>query len=398
MPITIELDRGQGPYKGGDLIAGKVIVINSTDRSRQLSYDLTITFLGKAWTQWKEGRNSRDTFRQYLVSKWEIETYFNQSFLLLQPGNMTATRTIDPGITELPFIYQLPPNLPGSFWSKHGGVTYTAQVLYRRPWKWDKLVQRDINVQGSYNLSWYPITAQPGYFTLVKKVWCGLGKVKANLLIQKRGFVPGEEMHFKLELDNDTRMQLKKIRVYLVQITTYSAQTATRQEIKKCIKLKCPSVQSRQSLTFPGCIVIPLDLPPTNLGSCRIVQPRYSLLLKIKTGLFGKTCFYSILEGRVPISIGTAEITTSPSSQSTINCHLRRSNHYSSNTTLPNYEAVSNEDNSSTITTSLNHLRLWNLCTFSREDYDSDPPPSYEDALALPPVEESCNKYRLLTS
>lgn len=116
MPITIELDRGQGLYKGGDLIIGKVIVINSSEKSRQLNNgmkgrcwnkfhptdyrkvinylsadlipaDLTITFVGKAWTQWKEGRSKRDGIRQYLISKWEIETYFNQSFLLLQPGN-----------------------------------------------------------------------------------------------------------------------------------------------------------------------------------------------------------------------------------------------------------------------------------------------------------------------
>lgn len=137
-------------------------------------------------------------------------------------GNFTATRTVEPGITELPFIYQLPPNLPSSFSSKHGGVTYSAQVLYRRPWKWDKLVQREFDVEGVYCLNWFPVTAQPGYFTLAKKMWCGLGKIKANLLISKRGFLPGEELYFKLELENDTRLDLKKIRVYLIQVTILS--------------------------------------------------------------------------------------------------------------------------------------------------------------------------------
>lgn len=42
MPITIELDRGSGPYKGGDLIVGKVVVINDSDKVRRLSSGKTI--------------------------------------------------------------------------------------------------------------------------------------------------------------------------------------------------------------------------------------------------------------------------------------------------------------------------------------------------------------------
>lgn len=154
------------------------------------------------------------------------------------------------------------------------------------------------------------MTDQPGYFTLVKKVWCGFGKIKANLFIAKRGFVPGDEISFRLELENETRLKLKKIRVYLLQvldvvdlcycknyyhgllivvhdamnkmylqITTYNAQSSTRQDMKKCCKLKCPSVASKQQLNYPGSFIVPADLPITDLGGCRIVQPKYSILV-----------------------------------------------------------------------------------------------------------------------
>lgn len=37
MTITIEFDRSDGPYKGGEVVSGKVVVINGSERIKQLS-------------------------------------------------------------------------------------------------------------------------------------------------------------------------------------------------------------------------------------------------------------------------------------------------------------------------------------------------------------------------
>ena len=140
-------------------------------------------------------------------------------------GNSTATRTIEPGITKFPFHYQLPPNIPGSFKGKYGGVKYTVEVTCKRYWKSDKRDQKELEVLGTY------FTTQAEYvprsFNTTKSVWCGIeselqgmshAKIKAEFSIAKSVFKLGEKLHFILKVKNETPMEFRKVHVNLLQV------------------------------------------------------------------------------------------------------------------------------------------------------------------------------------
>jgi hypothetical protein len=112
-----------------------------------------------------------------------------------------------------------------------------------------------------------------------KSFWWGIGKVQAQLSLPSRSFVPLESINFTLEVINQSRCYLKKIRVYFCKVTTYKAKGSEFKEGARLSKIKCKPVYPRGTATIQGSIVVP-DVPPTELGGCELVQPQYGIMVR----------------------------------------------------------------------------------------------------------------------
>ena len=62
---------------------------------------------------------------------------------------------IQPGYHVYPFTFSLPRNIPSSFKTTHGNVTYTVKAVIDRPWKFDHIAIWNFDVETPFDLSEY---------------------------------------------------------------------------------------------------------------------------------------------------------------------------------------------------------------------------------------------------
>ncbi|XP_035710141.1 arrestin domain-containing protein 17 [Folsomia candida] len=311
MGVSIEIE-GWDPaqkYFGGDLITGSVIIENKSPNSKILGQDLTIKFTGRAESHWKEQRKNVGHYRQYLVTTCDSEVYFEERITLQNKEGGVDNREIRPGRSEYGFSFRFPVGLPQSFKSDHGKVEYWAEVAYPKSWAPDHRIRLDLNIGAVLDLNMVPRDwARPGKFNMSKTFWWGWGTVDAVLSLPSRIFVPLDDINFCLEVVNHSHCYLKKIRVYFCQVTTYHSKGSEPfKEGARLSKIKCKPVHPRNSATIDGSISVP-EVPPTQLGGCALVQPQYGIMIKVIATTFGKIIKSAVLEGRVPVLIGTVPI------------------------------------------------------------------------------------------
>ena len=291
--LEIELHNNHNPdrpYVPGDTVSGKVILIVDSAYKAQA---LKLKFGGKEHVHWSEiryhkygtGENRRtDRETVYYVGN---ETLFQNEIILA--GNGDDDFTLPPDRYEYPFRFQLPPQLPATFSSSFGSISYQLDVIIKRSWyKANDKASKALVVCGIYDLNQNGDASQPGEAIGNKTVCClcwASGPIVAVIDIPRKGFVPGDVIPVQVEIQNNSTRDILEIKLALVQVVVHTAGShygkSSRTLNNQVATASRDGVQPGQSDTWRGDLLTVPHVQPTTTGK-HIIDVWYHLYLEVR--------------------------------------------------------------------------------------------------------------------
>jgi len=181
-----------------------------------------------------KGSGSQRKKARKIIYYRDIELYFNTELSLAgQENSFISTQdkqerkkdrggvvTIPVGRTVYPFGFTLPFETPSSYVGKAGQVYYSAEVIVR--YGKSNLRQRlPFTVNGILDLNHVSGAMESQDFRKYKSVCClccRSGPLGFLLKLPKKGYVPGEPIHFVVEINNQSTRKINGITMSLVQV------------------------------------------------------------------------------------------------------------------------------------------------------------------------------------
>jgi len=203
--------------------------------------------------------------------------FFNQSLILYKIGS-----TMPPGKYNYPFLYQLPPNLPGAFYDERkefdgdkirGAIVYKIKVFLDMPGK-DLKYGQAIVVAEPVMRQIVPISDHQE-----KGFMFASGKLKMDIVLDKNVFVPGEIIPIKVHIDNESSKVVNSCKVKLmrkVQVRAKHYMKAHTEEVCRQQYEGCPPKTKKDiilSFPFPA-----TQIYPSTRG--HLVQCNYYLIIE----------------------------------------------------------------------------------------------------------------------
>ncbi|XP_046556419.1 arrestin domain-containing protein 3-like [Haliotis rubra] len=310
--FVVSFSNLQGVYYAGQAVQGHVTVeLTDTMKMRGIH----IRFEGRAYVHWSEtettgsGDNQQTVTHDYSAS----EKYFKEDILLAGRWKQQSGDDIHlpAGRHTFPFAFQLPPQLPSSFEGEDGHVRYTAKGIIDKPWKFDHETKRPFTVICLLDLNRDPNAMIPAQGANSKTLccWCcASGPISANFIIDRQGYVPGEAIILKAEIDNQSNRRIKSsvceidngkasnsmcecfLPLGLLyplplttwpQVTMFHATTKTRTSSRVIAKLKHGEIDEGGHDYWNGDQLVIPPVPPSFLAGCNIIDIRYFVQLEV---------------------------------------------------------------------------------------------------------------------
>jgi hypothetical protein len=243
-----------------------------------------------------------------------------------------------------------------------------------RPWKTDYKYCFAFTVIRNLDLNFEsPVLRNPLKVEKSKQFFFGLSSkalhVSAETLVT--GYVSGQNVPVSISVNNESNVEVTEVAVELVKILHYvsdSPRVRTRERIERVTISTGPGVAIKSKSSTNTSIMIP-PVPPSNLGTCRVMTLSYEVHVVAKVGAFHRD---TVL--RMPITIGTVPLFATNS--------------------MPNYQnmpqpAINNSNWNQPPTTSMpvpptnsqqNQPPTAPAGASTPEEYDM-PPPSYQEAM-----------------
>ena len=121
-----------------------------------------------------------------------------------------------------------------------------------------------------------------------------------NYDLFKAGFVPGEGIHFKASIHNNTNIELKALKISLIKRLCIQAQTNSKQYDKTVALLKNEYISPEKSeLVWESEVFIPPVCPSSNISS-KMISLSYLLMFNVVTSKLSDS-----IELEIPITIGS---------------------------------------------------------------------------------------------
>lgn len=198
------------------------------------------------------------------------------------------------GEHKFTFLYLLPPHLPSSFGILDGSIKYSLEVNIERTWTkkftFPMKIIRPLNLNDDMVLANTRLNDE----TLSNMIY-----ISAS--IQSRGYVPGQIIIVKIEVNNQSRTRIKEIQVALKKIISLNStnpEIITRKRISTETEVAGDPIPPSTAESFEKRLVVP-PLEPSILN-CAIVQVTYEVRVKAKIGGLSRSP-----KCKLPITIGT---------------------------------------------------------------------------------------------
>lgn len=229
----IHITLNQHSYVGGDVVAGTV------------ELDCLVPFFAKGvllrvkgfervwWeyqhTEWEgEGQNRRAVTRT--EEHKESKEFFKETIRVYPHQG-----TVAPGHYSFPFLYQLPANLPGTYFDEGGamGNRYYAKVLYKVKATLDVAHRHDLHCTKRLVVNEkFDQLLRPSYGENQKSFLTSSGFLQIRTWLDKNAYIPGETVLAKMKANNTSVKPTRKISIKVHHTLELRAHGHTRRDSK----------------------------------------------------------------------------------------------------------------------------------------------------------------------
>jgi len=236
----------QPSYVSGDVVSGTV------------EMDCRVPFLAKGvllkvkgfervWWQYQvsefEGEGQNRTAVTVTREHKETKEFFKQS-IVVYPQQGTVT----PGHYSFPFVYQLPANLPGTYFeeggNEHVGTGYYAKVLYKLKATVDVHFRHDLHNTVRLVLNEkFDQLLKPSYGENSKSFLTSSGNLHIRAWLDKNAYFPGEAVMTKLKANNTAVKPTRRIRIKVFHRLDLRAHAHVKQVVNKVFEQDYPGFE-----------------------------------------------------------------------------------------------------------------------------------------------------------
>ncbi|CRK98592.1 CLUMA_CG012462, isoform A [Clunio marinus] len=269
-------------------------------------------FHGYAKCKWYEERGvSPNVYIDVLRGR---ESYVDETFCLLSDSDGKQVE-LTTGEHNFDASYDLPSNIPTSFWCRNGQIKYKVRIVVDRSWKMNSNYDFPFTVIQPLNLNSeglslrHPIKEEKAKNFMLDFT---SEKLYMSASIPFSGYVPGQSINVFLEVNNQSKTHVKEVKISLKKIVLMNSRKPKR-NTKELVfsegKVLTDSIPAQTSRSFERRIIVP-SLPP-NITNCETIKVLYQLRIKAMTSGFNRCP-----KIKIPITIGTvpfSNILASPS-------------------------------------------------------------------------------------
>ncbi|ALC47984.1 CG3014 [Drosophila busckii] len=297
MPTTcvFQLDRLNPTYNSGEYISGRILL--RTDKVKRVNA-VYVTLEGEAKVQWS------------MSGKSDTSNYSGHQQYLHNRTNVFDNSLFRAGVHVYVIMVRIPPSCPSTCKGPYGFVAYNISLTIEKPWGFNEVFRKSINVVQTLDLNYNAEFALPVKDENIKYLchWpCISGPIASSLALPASGFTPLQDVPFSVEIDNQSpHYDIIALEVSIKQHFVF----LSRKPVKRNFYTKTLSKEIITERTlrltkrlYESTICVPMDTPRSTLNPNYIVFVHYTLQVKLKTG-----CFHYDTELSVPIVIGTTPL------------------------------------------------------------------------------------------
>ncbi|XP_071567178.1 arrestin domain-containing protein 17 isoform X2 [Temnothorax nylanderi] len=305
--LRIEFDNQWSTYYPGQTVRGNVIVVlDSTKKIRGIS----VKIKGEANT-WcvvkKEDIERKGGYHDEVATAHE--EYFETKYYLVGSASGGEIE-IQSGEHKFPFTCSLPMNLPSSFeLPEFGHIRYIVKATLDRPWKFDQEAKSLFTVVVPLDLNQEPRAAEPVQQEMSKTfccLCCGTPPLTVNFSLPARGYVPGQSMPIKINVENLSNVVVTVIKLILREVVTVRVTDPSETRIQEVViaEVSKGPIQAGGTADYEQHLNVP-PLPPSNsLANCQYIDFEYEL--KVEACVEG--WYHRNLSAKTPILVGTVPL------------------------------------------------------------------------------------------
>ncbi|CAD5213397.1 unnamed protein product [Bursaphelenchus okinawaensis] len=318
--LRIELDNPNGWFYPGSFVAGTVI-IRTSDAVKARAVE--VIFQGKAKTSWyvsESYRHDNKTHTENVLYQSEV-FYANDNKCLWAPP--PGQKHLPVGEMRFRFQFPIPTNAPPTFEGTYGFIRYFIKVKIDRPWRIDNRHQIGFTVLPHFDLNSVPYSGYPLLRENHKEIGCCCfkhGRLMVRLIVPKSGFVPGELIPIRVEIQNHATKGVKKISTQVNQIQHFTADRRSNRILFVPHLSQNPDIMQKHytqvvaqtqkvfneprtgNWTFDDVLQMTPVVPSFNI--CQIIQVQYTLTVKVSS----ENTFSNTVECEVPMLVGSIPV------------------------------------------------------------------------------------------
>ncbi|XP_013787968.1 arrestin domain-containing protein 17-like [Limulus polyphemus] len=276
--FLILLDNESLLYFPGSFLSGRVLV--ELDDHTQVS-GLFFHILGEGVVQLsKRGRSDFS----------DKENYIDFRMRLLGEGQPKSGNNreivLPPGVQSFPFKLGLPLGLPSTFLGKHGWVQYYCKVALKESSGVVHKNQQVFIVMNPIDLNLEPsLLMQPFHCEIEDTLGLSCfssGPVTCRVRLDRGGYVPGESISIFANIENNSKVTIRKTKAVLTETIQYTAKNKLVQaETRELASLQKGEISADSTDQWKNELLYIPPLPPTNLRGCHLIRVQYDVYFLI---------------------------------------------------------------------------------------------------------------------
>ncbi|XP_015121784.1 arrestin domain-containing protein 17 [Diachasma alloeum] len=292
--FEVILDKTQHVYYAGQVISGKV----------QLQLNSPISGMGVKLECKGEGQvyfTNRSTGFRKKVSAHEI--YLREEIYLTRNESGDAEIKSD----GFSFSFNLPEKLPSSFEGRYGRVRYSIKSTLEIT-KDSRISSEPLafTVAPVFYLNQHSLAPLPLSESHTKTFTGHLKPLSMSVFIPVRGFVPGQTVPLKINLKNESNVDVKKLRILCKKVVVYHSADNIRKHKEIVVEIEQPVQRSCEN--YDAEFDVPA-IPPSG-RVCSLIDICYTLKVEacVDINEWYYRMFHKNLKIRMGIIIGSVPL------------------------------------------------------------------------------------------